>query len=190
MSPNLSIKMVVRRSWSCSNWYLRYPVWHGVAGHYWPHMSAHLPNWDVKAPTQQNTSSDALLNFMCLCLWREHRMKGITEMQDMICYDLKGMQSQQCYFKIFAPCRHFQIRTQAQLSFSGPIFLKQQSSSQTLKRVFGLSCCSPCDRRDQTVAPQTWKAVSALAPLPCTYGRASSPSFILHIHPCKCLQQR
>lgn len=54
-------------------------------------MSVHLPNWDVKAPTQHNTLPDVLLNFMCLCLWREHRMKGITEMQDMICYDLKAI---------------------------------------------------------------------------------------------------
>lgn len=84
-------------------------------------------------------------------------MKGTTEMQDMICYDLKAIRSQQCYFKIFAPCRHLQIRTQAQLFFSGPFFLKKQSSSQTLKRVFRLPHCSLCDHRDQTVAPQTWR---------------------------------
>jgi len=40
----------------------------------------------------------------------------------MVCYDLKAILFQRCYFQIFAPCRHFQITTRAQLSLPVPVF--------------------------------------------------------------------
>lgn len=55
-------------------------------------------------------------------------MKGITKMQNMICYDLKAIHFYQYYFKIFPPCRPFQIRIPAHLFQSH--FLKKQRSLQ------------------------------------------------------------
>lgn len=55
-------------------------------------------------------------------------MKGITEMQNMICYVLKVILLYQYYFEIFAPCRPFQIRIPAHLFQSH--FLKKRRSLQ------------------------------------------------------------